>query len=49
MIDSGTKTFKEAISMAAADEDASDRLRKRGQEELEQEELRGVAGDESDD
>ena len=42
------ETVAEAISMAAA-EDASERLRKKEQEELEQEELRGDANDESDD
>ena len=41
-------TVKEAINMAAA-EDASERLRKREQEELEQEELRGDVNDVSDD
>ena len=41
-------TVKEAIYMAAA-EDASERLRKREQEDLEQEELRGDVNDESDD
>ena len=41
-------TVKEAISMAAA-EDASERLRKREQEELEQEVLCDDANGESDD